>query len=95
MLRRGRRELQENKCVSDGCDLEAQQFIHDAAKMVVESAAQGAALHVSQSFSGSPQTSGIVVSLVACPDSLVLEVQAAIERAVEEALSVFPVFSIT
>ena len=68
--------------------------MHDAAKLVVESAAQGAAVHVSQSFSGTPKTSAIVVCLVACPEPLVLEVQAAIDRAVEEALEIFPVFSV-
>ena len=84
--------MQQDKSVPDH---EAKQFIHEAAKMVVESAAQGAALHVSQSFSGSSKTSAIVVCLVACPESLVLEVQAAIDRAVEETLNIFPVFSIT
>jgi hypothetical protein len=93
--RQGPRELEESKTFLERCDLEAQQFIHDAAKMVVESAAQGAAVHVSQSFSGSSKTSAIVVCLVACPETLVLEVQAAVDRAVEETLGVFPVFSIT
>ena len=91
---RGRQELQDTKSNSDQCDLEAQQFIHDAAKLVVESAAQGATLHVSQSFSGSRQTSAIVVCLIACPEPLVLEVQAAVDRAVDETLSNFAVLSI-
>ena len=89
---RGPAELQK-KSLSDRCDLEAREFIHDAAKLVVESAAQGAALHVSQSFSGSAQASAIVVCLVACPELLVLELQAAVDRAVEETLGVFPIFS--
>jgi hypothetical protein len=88
-------ELEKSEKISEQSDQEAQQFIQDAAKLVIESAAQGAAVHVSQSFSGSPQTSAIVVCLVACPEFLVLEVQAAIDQAVEEALSIFPVFSIT
>lgn len=86
--------MEENKSVSDPHDHEARQFIHDAAKLVVESAAQGAAVHVSQSFGGSSQTSAIVVCLVACPESLVFEVQDAIDRAVEDALAIFPVFSV-
>jgi hypothetical protein len=90
----GRQELQDTKSISDQCDLEAQQFIHDAAKLVVESAAQGATLHVSQSFSGSRQTSAIVVCLIACPEPLVLEVQAAVDQAVEETLSSFAVLAI-
>ena len=86
--------MKENKTLSEECDLEAQQFIHDAAHLVVESAAQGATLHLSQSFSGSNKKSAIVVCLVACPETLVLEVQAAIDRAVEEALAIFPAASI-
>jgi hypothetical protein len=95
-MRQGTSELEDSKTLPDRCDHEAKQFIHDAAKLVVESAAQGAALHVSQSFSGSsPQTSAIVVCLVACPEPLVLEVQAALDRAVEDALDIFPIFSIS
>jgi len=86
--------VQDNDSAPDRCDLEAQQFIQDAAKLIVESASQGAAVHVSQSFTGSAQTSAIVVCLVACPEPLVLEVQAALDRAVEEALDMFPVFSV-
>ena len=86
--------MQDSKSISDQCDREAQQFIHDAAKLVVESAAQGAALHVSQSFSGSDQTSAILVCLIACPEPLALELQDAIDQAVEKALSNFPVLSI-
>ncbi|HEX8895363.1 MAG TPA: hypothetical protein VF783_18695 [Terriglobales bacterium] len=86
--------MQNSKSISDQCDREAQQFIHDAARLVVESAAQGAALHVSQSFSGSDQTSAILVCLIACPEPLALELQDAIDQAVEKALSNFPVLSI-
>ena len=48
----------------------------------------------SQSFSGSPKTSAIVVCGVACLEPLVLEVKVAIDRAVEEALDISPVLSI-
>ena len=82
--------MQDTKSISDQCDLEAQQFIHDAAKLVVESAAHGATLYVSQSFSGSDQTSAILVCLIACPEPLALELQDAIDHAVEKALSNFP-----
>ena len=90
----GRQELQDTKSISDQCDQEAKQFIHDATKLVIESAARGAAVHVSQSFSGSSQTSAIVVCLVACPEYLVLELQDAIDQAVERALATFPVLPI-
>jgi len=73
--------------------LEVAQYIADATKLVNHTAAQGGCLHVSQSFSGSPRSSAIVTSLVACPDSLVLKVQEAIDRAVEVALCDFPVFN--
>ena len=90
----GWQELQDTNSISDQCDLEAQQFIHDAAKLVLESAAQGATLHVSQSFSSSNQTSAVLVCLIACPEPLALELQDAIDQAVEKALSKFPVLSI-
>ena len=93
-MRQGRQEFEDTKSISDQYDREAQQFIHDAARLVVESAAQGAALHVSQSFSGSDQTSAILVCLIACPEPLALELQEAIDQAVEKALNNFPVLSI-
>jgi len=76
-------------------NLEVQQYIDDAAKLVTDTAAQGGILHLSQSFSGSPQSSAIVVSLVACPEILVLKVQEAIDRAVDEVLCEFPVIEPT
>jgi hypothetical protein len=72
--------------------LEVAQYIADATKLVRHTAAQGGCLHLSQSFSGPPRSSAIVTSLVACPDSLVLKVQEAIDRAVEVALREFPIF---
>ena len=72
--------------------LEVAQYIADATKLVNHTAAQGGCLHVSQSFSGSPKSSAIVTSLVACPESLVLKVQEAIDRAVEVALCEVPMF---
>jgi hypothetical protein len=89
-----RSALEESKTILDRRDFEAKQFIHDATQLVIESAAQGAALHVSQSFGGSTHTSAIVVCLVACPESLALELQHAIDRAVEKALGNFPVLSV-
>jgi hypothetical protein len=86
--------LEESKTIPDRRDHEAKQFIHDAIKLVIESAAQGAALHVSQSFSASTQTSAIVVCLVACPESLALKLQDAIDQAVEKALGNFHVLSV-
>ena len=94
LMRQGRSEVQNNESAPDRCDLEAQQFIQDAAKLIVESAAQGAAVHVSQSFSGSAQTSAILVCLIACPEPLALEVQDAVDQAVEKALGNFRVSSI-
>ena len=81
----------------EGCEyaLEVAQYIADVTKLVRHTAAQGGCLHVSQSFSGSPKSSAIVTSLVACPESLVLKVQEAIDRAVEVALCEFPVFEPT
>ena len=76
-------------------DLELQQYIDDATKLVIDTADQGGTLHRSQSFSGSPRNSAILVSLVACPETLVLKVQEAIDRAVEEVLSEFPVIEPT
>jgi hypothetical protein len=76
-------------------NLEVQQYIDDATKLVIDTAAQGGALHLSQSFSVSPQNSAIVVSLVACPETLVLKVQEAIDRAVDEVLCEFPVIEPT
>ena len=75
--------------------LEVAQYIADATKLVNHTAAQGGCLHLSQSFSVSPKSSAIVTSLVACPESLVLKVQEAIDRAVEVALCEFPVFEPT
>ena len=86
--------MEKNNRVPDQGDPEAKQFIDDAARMVIESAAQGAVVHVSQSFSGSRNGSALVVCLVACPDSLVLEIQGAIDTAVEEILGALPVLSV-
>ena len=72
--------------------LEVAQYIADATKLVNHTAALGGCLHVSQSFSGSPRSSAIVTSLVACPESLVLKVQEAIDRAVEDAFCEFQMF---
>ena len=82
--------MEKNNRVPDQGDPEAKQFIDDAARMVIESAAQGAVVHVSQSFSGSRNGSALIVCLVACPESLVLEVQEAIDEAVEEKLRFVP-----
>ena len=75
-------------------DFEVEEYIHDATNLVGDIAAQGRALHVSQSFSGSRNGSALVVCLVACPDSLVLEIQGAIDTAVEEILGALPVLSV-
>jgi hypothetical protein len=72
-------------------DLEVQQYIDDATKLLMDTAARRGTLHLSQSFSGPPRSSAIVVSLVACPETLVLKVQEAIDRAVEEALCEFAI----
>jgi hypothetical protein len=76
-------------------DLEVQQYIDDATKLVIHTADQGGTLHLSQSFSGSPRHSAILASLVACPETHVLKVQDAINRAAEEVLHEFRVFEPT
>ena len=75
--------------------LQVAEYTDDATNLVNHTAAQGGCLHMSQSFDGSPQRSAVVISFVACPKSLVLKVQEAIDRAVEEALADFPVFQPT
>ena len=72
-------------------DFEVEEYIHDATNLVGDIAAQGRALHVSQSFSGPPQSSGIVISQVPCPQALALQVQEAIDRAVETILCESPI----
>ena len=79
-----------HQTVPDDCDLEAKQYIEDTAEVVIDTAAQGGVLHVSQSFSGFPRSSAIVVCLVACPEAIALRVQEAIDQAVERVLEVFP-----
>ena len=76
-------------------DSEVRQYIDDATGLVSDTAAQGGILHVSQSFSGSPPSSAIVISLVACPEALALQLQEAIDQAVEGVLCKFPVFEPT
>ena len=76
-------------------DLEVQQYIEDASKSLMDTAARGETLHLSQSFSGSTQSSAVVVSLVACPEAVVLKVQEAIDRAVEEVLCEFSMVEAT
>ena len=79
----------------DESDLEVEQYLDDAAELVIKTAAQGGVLHVSQSFSGLPLSSAIVVCLVACPETFVLQVQEAIDQAVERVLDTFPRFEPT
>ena len=76
-------------------NLEVQQYIDDATKLLMDTAARRGTLHLSQSFSGPPRSSAIVVSLVACPETLVLKVQKALDRAVDEVLCEFPVIEPT
>lgn len=87
--------MEHHLTVPDDCDLEAKQYIEDTAELVIDTAGQGGVLHVSQSFSGFPRSSAVVVCLVACPEAIALEVQEAIDQAVERVLDVFPKFKPT
>ena len=66
---------------------EAAEYILDTAQLVTASSAENQTLHVSQSFSGTRLTSAVVVCFVTCPDEIVLEIQQAIDVAVNEVLS--------
>jgi hypothetical protein len=66
---------------------EADHYIFNTAQLVTASAAENRILHVSQSFSGTPLTSAVVVCFVTCPDEIVMEIQQAIDAAVNEVLA--------
>ncbi len=65
---------------------ETDQYILDTAQLVTASAAENRTLHVSQSFSGTRLTTAVVVCFVTCPDAVVVEVQQAIDAAVNGVL---------
>ncbi len=66
---------------------EADQYILDTAQLVTASAAENRTLHVSQSFSGTRATTAVVVCFVTCPDAVVVEIQQAIDAAVNGVLA--------
>jgi hypothetical protein len=61
---------------------ETDQYISDNAQLVSSAAEENRTLHVSQSFSGTRNTSGVVVCFVTCSDEIVMEMQQAIDAAV-------------
>ncbi len=69
------------------CSNDVGQFIRDAAELVTSAAEEHRTLHISQSFAGTGSTSATIVCLVTCPADLVVEMQFAIDRAVEELLA--------
>jgi hypothetical protein len=66
---------------------EADRYIADNAQLVGAAAFGKRTLHVSQSFSGTVDTSAVVVCFVTCPDAIVLEMQQAIDAAVLNVLA--------
>ena len=71
----------------DKASTEADRYIADNAQLVGAAASGKRTLHVSQSFSGTVTTSAVVVCFVTCPDSIVLEMQHAIDAAVLKVLA--------
>ena len=65
---------------------ESDRYISDNARLVGAAAVGKRTLHISQSFSGTPDTSAVVVCFVTCPDAIVLEMQQAIDAAVLQVL---------
>jgi hypothetical protein len=66
---------------------ETDQYILDTAHLVTASVTENRTLHISQSFSGTRLTSAMVVCFVTCPDKIVMEMQQAIDAAVNEVLA--------
>jgi hypothetical protein len=66
---------------------EADRYISDNAQLVSAAAGGNRTLHVSQSFSGTRQTSAVVVCFVTCSDEIVVEMQQAIDAAVLDVLA--------
>jgi hypothetical protein len=87
--------LEHHRITPEECAREAKQYIEDTARLVIDTAAGGGAVHISQSFGGFPKRSAMVVCLVACPEAFALQVQEAIDQAVEKVLDGFPIFEPT
>ena len=71
-------------------DVDIEDCIDDSVQAVIDAAWTNRIIRISHSFTGCPNKSAIVICFVTCPNELEVELQEAIDRAIEAVLRDFP-----